>query len=82
MQDKYHFWHGGRLIQSSSSNYYFLFNVEEVCPNETDYFDRLAILLCIEYAWNIFPSTPLSSGILLVANAALLIGTWLKDPAP
>ncbi|EGN95377.1 glycosyltransferase family 58 protein [Serpula lacrymans var. lacrymans S7.3] len=35
---------------------------------------KLAILLAIEYAWNIFPSTPRSSGLLLLGNALLLLG--------
>jgi alpha-1,3-mannosyltransferase len=38
---------------------------------------RLSILLAIEYAWNIFPATCISSGILFVANSSLLIGIWL-----
>ena len=29
---------------------------------------RLALLLAIEYAWNVFPSTNLSSGVLLVSH--------------
>ena len=37
---------------------------------------RLAMIIGIEYAWNVFPSTPLSSGILLVSNCALVIGIW------
>ncbi|KAI0831468.1 mannosyltransferase [Trametes gibbosa] len=37
---------------------------------------RLALLLGIEYAWNVYPSTSLSSGVLLAANAALLLGIW------
>ncbi|KAG8896620.1 dolichyl-P-Man:Man(5)GlcNAc(2)-PP-dolichol alpha-1,3-mannosyltransferase, partial [Tulasnella sp. 417] len=35
---------------------------------------RLVLLLAIEYAWNVFPSTDLSSGILLVCNTAILAG--------
>ncbi|TBU65668.1 glycosyltransferase family 58 protein [Dichomitus squalens] len=41
---------------------------------------RLALLLGIEYAWNVFPSTNLSSGILVAANAALLLGIWFGYP--
>jgi hypothetical protein len=37
---------------------------------------RVAIMLGIEYAWNVFPSTPISSSILLLANAMLLGGIW------
>jgi alpha-1,3-mannosyltransferase len=38
--------------------------------------DRFALILGIEYAWNIFPSTPLSSSVLVGANALLLAGIW------
>ncbi|KAM5533260.1 hypothetical protein V8D89_013037 [Ganoderma adspersum] len=41
---------------------------------------RLVLLLGIEYAWNVFPSTNLSSGILVAANAALLLGIWFGHP--
>lgn len=41
---------------------------------------RLAILLAIEYAWNVYPSTNLSSGVLVAANAALLVGVWFGYP--
>ncbi|KIJ69218.1 glycosyltransferase family 58 protein [Hydnomerulius pinastri MD-312] len=37
---------------------------------------QLIIMAGIEYAWNVFPSTGLSSGILLVANASLVLGIW------
>ncbi|KIJ16878.1 glycosyltransferase family 58 protein [Paxillus involutus ATCC 200175] len=37
---------------------------------------QLVIILGTEYAWNVFPSTALSSGILLVANASLVLGIW------
>ena len=40
----------------------------------------VALLLAIEYAWNVFPSTNLSSGILVAANAALLLGIWFGYP--
>ncbi|KAH0827128.1 mannosyltransferase [Lanmaoa asiatica] len=39
-------------------------------------FLQLAIIVGIEYAWNVFPSTSLSSGILLVSNSALVLGIW------
>ena len=42
---------------------------------------KLAISAAIEYAWNVFPSTRLSSGILLGANVALLGGLWLSPGA-
>ncbi|KAI0720941.1 glycosyltransferase family 58 protein [Cerioporus squamosus] len=41
---------------------------------------RLALLLSIEYAWNVYPSTNISSGVLVVANAALLLGIWFGYP--
>ncbi|KAI0673069.1 mannosyltransferase [Trametes maxima] len=41
---------------------------------------RLVLLLAIEYAWNVYPSTSLSSGALVVANAALVLGTWFGHP--
>ncbi|KAJ7940763.1 glycosyltransferase family 58 protein [Mycena leptocephala] len=34
----------------------------------------------IEYAWNVFPSTPFSSAVLLVANVMLLAGIWTGYP--
>jgi len=37
---------------------------------------KLALILGIEYAWNVFPSTPLSSGVLLASNTLLLLGIW------
>ncbi|KAH9857032.1 mannosyltransferase [Lenzites betulinus] len=41
---------------------------------------RLALLLAIEYAWNVYPSTALSSGVLLGANVALVMGIWFGYP--
>ncbi|KIP08176.1 glycosyltransferase family 58 protein [Phlebiopsis gigantea 11061_1 CR5-6] len=40
---------------------------------------KLVLLLGIEYAWNVYPSTPLSSGGLCAANLVLLAGVWLGD---
>ncbi|EFI28445.1 dolichyl-P-Man:Man(5)GlcNAc(2)-PP-dolichyl mannosyltransferase [Coprinopsis cinerea okayama7 len=37
---------------------------------------RIAFIGAIEYAWNIYPSTRLSSGILLAANTWILLGLW------
>ncbi|KAF8810116.1 glycosyltransferase family 58 protein [Phlegmacium glaucopus] len=42
---------------------------------------KLAIIIGIEYAWNIFPSTPISSGILLASNTLLVIGIWFGYPS-
>ncbi|KIM62064.1 glycosyltransferase family 58 protein [Scleroderma citrinum Foug A] len=44
------------------------------------FFLQLTILAGIEYAWNVFPSTALSSGILLAANTSLLLGIWFGFP--
>ncbi|CCL98442.1 uncharacterized protein FIBRA_00439 [Fibroporia radiculosa] len=41
---------------------------------------KLVLLAVIEYAWNVFPSTSVSSGMLCIANAALLAGTWFGYP--
>ncbi|KAI6045645.1 mannosyltransferase [Pisolithus marmoratus] len=41
---------------------------------------QLLILAGIEYAWNVFPSTTLSSGILLAVHVLLLLGIWLGFP--
>ncbi|THH18490.1 hypothetical protein EW146_g2511 [Bondarzewia mesenterica] len=37
---------------------------------------KIIVLGIIEYAWNTFPSTTLSSGALVAANAILLAGIW------
>ncbi|KAI0319373.1 mannosyltransferase [Amylostereum chailletii] len=37
---------------------------------------RLALLAIIEYAWNVFPSTNLSSALLCSSNALLVAGVW------
>lgn len=34
----------------------------------------------IEYAWNVYPSTNLSSAVLLVGNSLLLVGVWFGYP--
>ncbi|KAI0093547.1 glycosyltransferase family 58 protein [Irpex rosettiformis] len=41
---------------------------------------KLLLLLGIEYSWNVFPSTPISSGVLLLSNVALLTGVWFGYP--
>ncbi|KAI0957395.1 hypothetical protein AcW1_005800 [Taiwanofungus camphoratus] len=41
---------------------------------------KIALVLCIEYAWNVFPSTTLSSGVLCAANMVLLVGIWFGYP--
>ncbi|KAI0780777.1 mannosyltransferase [Trametes elegans] len=41
---------------------------------------KLALLLAIEYAWNVYPSTSLSSGVLVGANAVLVLGIWFGYP--
>ncbi|TFK43013.1 glycosyltransferase family 58 protein [Crucibulum laeve] len=42
---------------------------------------KLALILAIEYAWNVFPSTTFSSSVLVGANALLLAGVWLGHPS-
>ena len=37
---------------------------------------RVGVLAAIEYAWNVFPATPRSSGVLLAAHAVVLLGLW------
>lgn len=50
------------------------------------FISRLGLILSIEYAWNIFPSTILSSSTLVIANGFLLAGIWFGfpqgEPAP
>ncbi|KIJ34658.1 glycosyltransferase family 58 protein [Sphaerobolus stellatus SS14] len=41
---------------------------------------RLILLACIEYCWNVFPSTYLSSRLLLAANLGVLYGIWNGFP--
>ncbi|KAJ7109258.1 mannosyltransferase [Mycena epipterygia] len=43
-------------------------------------FVKIALLVGIEYSWNVFPSTPFSSTVLLVANTSLLAGIWTGYP--
>ncbi|EPQ58193.1 glycosyltransferase family 58 protein [Gloeophyllum trabeum ATCC 11539] len=37
---------------------------------------KIGLLMSIEYCWNVYPSTPLSSGLLALGNAALVVGIW------
>jgi len=39
---------------------------------------RLALLAIIEYAWNTYPSTTISSSVLLVAHTLLAVGLFLQ----
>ncbi|KAI7963089.1 hypothetical protein MJO28_001183 [Puccinia striiformis f. sp. tritici] len=39
-------------------------------------FLRVLLMGLIEYSWNVFPSTSISSTVLLVSNFLLLFGTW------
>jgi alpha-1,3-mannosyltransferase len=41
---------------------------------------RIALLMGIEYSWNVFPSTNISSYILNAAHALILIGIWVGYP--
>lgn len=77
MLNSYLFLHGGHDTQYLSSTllffYFYHLNLTILCR-------RLLLLLGIEYAWNVFPSTPTSSLILGFANAAMLVGIWLGYP--
>jgi alpha-1,3-mannosyltransferase len=46
----------------------------------TDYnlIGKLSIFFAIEYAWNIYPSTVISSGILLSAHLLILVGLYMN----
>ncbi|KAF9500972.1 mannosyltransferase [Pleurotus eryngii] len=37
---------------------------------------KVAILVAVEFAWNVYPSTNVSSSILLLAHSLLLAGIW------
>jgi len=41
---------------------------------------KIGLIIAIEYSWNVFPSTPFSSTVLLVANSILLGGVWSGYP--
>ncbi|KAJ7156088.1 glycosyltransferase family 58 protein [Mycena crocata] len=41
---------------------------------------KIALIFGIEYSWNVFPSTPFSSTVLLGANTLLLAGIWTGYP--
>ncbi|KAJ7685072.1 glycosyltransferase family 58 protein [Mycena polygramma] len=41
---------------------------------------KIGLLIAIEYSWNVFPSTPFSSTVLVVANTLLLAGIWTGYP--
>ncbi|ETW85991.1 glycosyltransferase family 58 protein [Heterobasidion irregulare TC 32-1] len=43
-------------------------------------FVKLCILSAVEYAWNVYPSTVVSSGMLVTANVLALIGVWHGYP--
>ncbi|KAG7452622.1 glycosyltransferase family 58 protein [Guyanagaster necrorhizus] len=40
---------------------------------------KLALLVGVEYAWNIFPSTSASSAILFISNSLLLAGLYVSE---
>ncbi|KAH7923869.1 mannosyltransferase [Leucogyrophana mollusca] len=50
------------------------------CRTKYPVVSQLAIMIAIEYAWNVFPSTPMSSGLLAAANVLLVMGVWLGYP--
>ena len=43
---------------------------------------RVALWACIEVCWNVYPSTPLSSLVLLACHSTILIGLWTSVPPP
>jgi len=43
-------------------------------------FVKLALILAIEFSWNIYPSSTFSSLLLVSSNVALLYGTWISHP--
>ena len=42
----------------------------------------LALLLLVEYCWNVFPSTPASSGLLAAAHTTVFAALWFSTPPP
>ncbi|KAI9601679.1 hypothetical protein H4Q26_001512 [Puccinia striiformis f. sp. tritici PST-130] len=44
--------------------------------NPVPYLSSVLLMVLIEYSWNVFPSTSISSTVLLVSNFLLLFGTW------
>lgn len=40
---------------------------------------KIGLLLVIEYCWNVYPSTPLSSGLLHLCHAVLLLALWASS---
>lgn len=38
---------------------------------------RVALLVAIEFSWNVYPSTPLSSTVLHVSHLVTIAGLWL-----
>ena len=43
---------------------------------------RFALLLGIEYSWNVFPATPTSSCVLHVCHAVMLVALWPAHSHP
>ncbi|KAJ6596776.1 mannosyltransferase [Mycena vulgaris] len=43
-------------------------------------FVKIALIVGIEYSWNVFPATSVSSTVLLAANTLLLAGIWTGYP--
>ncbi|KAL4253867.1 Dol-P-Man:Man(5)GlcNAc(2)-PP-Dol alpha-1,3-mannosyltransferase [Abortiporus biennis] len=51
-----------------------------VCRTKYPWTLRITLLAAIEYAWNVYPSTTFSSGVLFIANALLVSGVWFGYP--
>ena len=43
---------------------------------------RLGLLVAIEYCWNVFPATPISSGLLALCHGVLLIALLVSKRLP
>jgi hypothetical protein len=50
--------------------------VTRLILSNSDSYVRLIIVGSIEYAWNVYPSTTLSSAVLGVAHVVLVAGIW------
>lgn len=41
--------------------------------------DRLLLMVTMEVCWNTYPSTKLSSSLLLLIHFSLLVGVWTRS---
>ncbi|ODV95331.1 hypothetical protein PACTADRAFT_50066 [Pachysolen tannophilus NRRL Y-2460] len=47
--------------------------------NNFNMFLNIAVFFLHEWCWNVYPSTPLSSGVLIACLAFVLVGIWWND---